>query len=131
MKQSRDIKSLLSALSRAFTRRKFPSDPAAFRSVFDRFKGVLENNNRALETITDMGEKLGGDYLFDIVYVRKAYASLKNDMEHSLRAFDALTQGAYEGLRKSFEHIDSLISRMADEALPAAGDPVLFFEEIP
>ncbi len=126
-----DIKSIVSSLSRTFSRRKFPSDPAAFRAIFDRFKGVLESNNRALETITDMGEKLGGDYLFDIVYVKKAYASLRNDMENSLRAFDALTQGRYERLREAFEHIDTLISSMVDEALPAAGAPVLFFEEIP
>ena len=67
MKQRALIQSLLSSLSRTFSRRKFPSDPAEFRAVFERFKSVLESNNRALETITDMGEKLGGDYLFDIV----------------------------------------------------------------
>ena len=131
MKNAVSIKSVLSSLSRTFSRRKFPSDPAEFRVVFDRFKSVLDSNNRALETITDMGEKLGGDYLFDIVYVKKAYSSLKNDMENSLGAFDALTQDRYPRLRKSFEHIDSLISRMVDEAPPAAGAPVLFFEEIP
>ncbi len=131
MKNAVSIKSVLSSLSRTFSRRKFPSDPAEFRAVFDRFKSVLESNNRALETITDMGEKLGGDYLFDIVYVKKAYASLKSDLENSLHAFDALTQDRYPRLHESFEHIDSLISRMVDEAPPAAGAPVLFFEEIP
>ena len=131
MKNAVSIKSVLSSLSRTFSRRKFPSDPAEFRAVFERFKSVLDSNNRALETITDMGEKLGGDYLFDIVYVKKAYASLKNDMANSLQAFDALTQDRYERLHESFEHIDSLISRMVDEAPPAAGAPVLFFEEIP
>ncbi|HET7319318.1 MAG TPA: PEP/pyruvate-binding domain-containing protein, partial [Nitrospirota bacterium] len=131
MKHPLDLKSIVSSLSRTFSRRKFPSDPAEFRAVFERFKSVLESNNRALETITDMGEKLGGDYLFDIVYVKKAYASLKNDMETSLHAFDELTQGRHERLRESFAHLDSLISSMVNETLPAAGAPVLFFEEIP
>lgn len=107
-----------------------PADPAAFRAVFDLFKNVLEGNNRALEGITDMGEKLGGDYLFDIVYVRKAYADLKRDMEYSLATFDKLTRGRHQKVRHVFEHIDSVITRVLSEApaLPAA--PALFLEEI-
>ena len=131
MKQSRDIKSMLLSLSRTFFRRKSPGNPEAFRALFDQFKKVLESNNRALETITDMGEKLGGDYLFDIVYVKKAYASLRSDLEQSLSAFDALTQNRHQRLHEAFDHISSLISRVVDEAPPAAGAPVLFFEDIP
>lgn len=125
------MKSALASLSRAFFRRKMPSDPAEFRAVFERFKSVLDSNNCALETITDMGEKLGGDYLFDIVYVKKAYSRLKEDMVNSLRSFDELTQDRYQRLHKSFEHIDSLIAHMIDDAPPPAGALVLFFEEIP
>ena len=131
MKNEAIIKSVFSSLSRIFSRRKVPSDPASFRAVFDRFRNVLDCNNRALETITDMGEKLGGDYLFDIVYVKKAYSSLKENMVNSLRSFDELTQDRYHRLHNTFEHIDSLIAHMVDEAPPAAGASVLFFEEIP
>jgi len=131
MKNEVLIKSVFSSLSRVFSRRKLPSDPASFRAVFDRFKSVLDSNNRALETITDMGEKLGGDYLFDIVYVRKAYAHLKEDMMSSLKNFDELTQDRYHRLHDVFEHIDSLIAHMVQEAPPTAGAPVLFFEDIP
>jgi pyruvate,water dikinase len=122
---------MLSSLSRTLSRRKAPGDAGSFRALFDRFKNVLDSNNRALETITDMGEKLGGDYLFDIVYVKKAYLRLKEDMVNSLRSFDELTQDRYPRLHEVFEHIDSLISHMMDEAPPTAGAPVLFYEEIP
>ncbi len=131
MKNGIIIKSFLSSLSRIVSRRKAPSDPASFRAVFDRFKNVLDSNNRALETITDMGEKLGGDYLFDIVYVKRAYTLLKEDMTNSLRSFDELTQGKYPRLHHIFEHIDSLITYVVDEAPPTGRAPVLFFEEIP
>jgi pyruvate, water dikinase len=131
MKNDVIIKSVLSSLSRIFSRRKLPSDAASFRAVFDRFKNVLDSNNRALETITDMGEKLGGDYLFDIVYVKKAYSQLKEDMMSSLHSFDELTQDRYPRLHEVFEHIDSLITHMVNEAPPTGGAPVLFFEEIP
>ncbi len=131
MKNVVTLKSVLTSLSRTFARRKAPSNPAEFRAVFERFKNVLESNNRALETITDMGEKLGGDYLFDIVYVRNAYSHLKEDMVNSLRSFDELTQDRYQRLHEVFKHIDSLITDMVDRASPTAASPVLFFEDIP
>jgi hypothetical protein len=48
----------------------------SFREVFDRFREVLDNNNRALEIIADMGEKLGGGYLFDVNYIKDTYSGL-------------------------------------------------------
>ncbi len=45
-------------------------DRESFELLFSRFRQVLDDNNRALEIITDMGDTLGGDYLFDIQYVR-------------------------------------------------------------
>jgi pyruvate, water dikinase len=131
MKQPAILKSVFTTLSRSFFRRKVPAGPAEFRALFDRFKSVLESNNKALETITDMGETLGGEYLFDIVYVKKAYTYLKSDMEHSLRIFRELTQNRYPLLDRVFAHIDTLISRMSEEAPSDAGKPVLLFEEIP
>ncbi len=131
MKQPVLLQSILTTLSRTFSRRRVPSDPAEFRALFDRFKSVLESNNKALETITDMGETLGGDYLFDIVYVKKAYSYLRRDMEQSLRIFSELTQNRYPLLDQVFAHIDSLILNMVDEAPRDAGNPVLFFDEIP
>lgn len=116
MKNEAIIKSVLSSLSRVLSRRKIPSDQASFRAVFDRFKNVLDSNNCALETITDMGEKLGGDYLFGIVYIKKAYSLLKKDMVNSLRSFNELTQDRYPRLHEVFEHIDSLITLMVDES---------------
>ena len=44
--------------------------------LFRRFRAVLESNNRSLEIITDIGETLSGDYLFDIQYVQRSYDDL-------------------------------------------------------
>ncbi len=125
------MKSVISTLSRTFSLRKKPGSPEEFRAVFDRFKQVLESNNRALEAIADMGEKLGGDYLFDANYLKKAYSRLKDDMAFSVRTFDELTQNRYPSLHDVFEYIDSIISRMFNAALPEPAAPVLFFDEIP
>jgi len=48
-------------------------DRESFELLFSRFRHVLDDKNKALEIITDMGDTLGGDYLFDIQYVRKSY----------------------------------------------------------
>ncbi len=71
MTKNASIRKTIDAVSRLLKRRKAPGTPEEFRALFDRFRKVLDSNNRALEIITDMGEKLGGDYLFDIVYVRR------------------------------------------------------------
>src|SRR5512144_1122565 len=131
MRQPALIRSVLSSLSRTFSRRTPPAGPAAFRVLFDNFKQVLESNNRALETITELGEKVGGDYLFDIVYVRNAYATLRQHMASSLQTFDALSRGRYPKLGETFSRIDSLIQQVIDDAPYAAVEPVLFLEEIP
>jgi len=131
MKRQVTLKSVLSSISRTFSRRKTPGSPEEFKALFDRFKNVLDRNNQVLETITDMGEKLGGDYLFDISYLNKTYAHMKQDMQSSLSTFDELTQGRYQRLHKVFAYIDSLITRMLDDAPPAPSSFVVRFDDIP
>ena len=71
----------------------------SFEQVFASFREVLDRNNRSLEIITDMGETLGGDYLFDIQYVRRSYAELYAAMGSSLESFTRLTQDRYPSSR--------------------------------
>jgi pyruvate,water dikinase len=125
------LQSMLASVANASAFRKYPKDPAEFKAVFDRFKKVLDGNNRALEAITDMGEKLGGDYLFDINYIKKAYSQLRNDLEHSIGNFDELTHNRYVRLHDVFGRIDSLIRQMVSDEPPSSREPVLFLEDIP
>jgi pyruvate,water dikinase len=98
--------------------------------LFRRFRDVLANNNRSLEIITDIGETLSGDYLFDIQYVRRSYADLSQSLERSLASFDLLTQGRYRGLDTVFRTIDGTIRRAIDEQAPATGGLVVLAEQI-
>lgn len=83
-----------------------------FELLFRRFRDVLESNNRAIEVITDMGEKLGGDYLFDIVYVGSAYSQLADALARSMHSFDLLTGSRYPELRGVYDRIDTQIREM-------------------
>lgn len=129
MKQPAFIQSALSSLKTAF-HRKGLKDPAEFRGLFDTFRNVLDSNNRTLETITDMGEKLGGDYLFDIVYVRNAYSRLKEDIKASLLLFNELTRDRYEGLDNRFREIDERIRHVIDETTPVFDALVVGYDKI-
>lgn len=101
-----------------------------FERMFRLFREVLDGNNRALEIITEMGEVLGGEYLFDAQYVKRARERLRASVSRSLDAFDELTGGRHGRLREVASSIDGMMGRVLDEAIPAGGELVLFPEEI-
>jgi pyruvate,water dikinase len=105
-------------------------DRESFELLFSRFRGVLDDNNRALEIITDMGDTLGGDYLFDIQYVRRSYADLRTAVGDAIRDFDVLTHGRYPRLREKFLNIDTVIRHVIEETVIAAKDLVVFYENV-
>jgi pyruvate, water dikinase len=57
-------------------RRKHHEEPS-LQSLFQTFRELLDYNNQALDLMADMGEKLGGDYLFDKHYVETVVAQLE------------------------------------------------------
>src|SRR5208337_1859570 len=77
--------------------------------MFDRFRQVLEYHNKAIEIIADMGDKLGGGYIFDITYIKGAYAVLYDTLSESLANFDVLTQNKYPRLKDALRFIDQEI----------------------
>jgi pyruvate,water dikinase len=59
-----------------------PRDNAAeIRGRLKSFQALLEGNTRVLELIADAGEKLGGEYVFDIQYLK----SLASDLEEAMQ----------------------------------------------
>ncbi|MBI1811990.1 MAG: hypothetical protein HYR78_08715, partial [Nitrospirae bacterium] len=102
-----------------------------FNVLFERFKDVLKNNTRALEIITDMGEKLSGDYLFDINYIKGAYSELTAAVKDSLQGFDMLTQNSYSQLHETFNRIDGQIRGALNGRIQSTDEMVIFYENIP
>ena len=96
---------------RSLVRRSFRGrSREEFENLFLRFRRIMESNTRSLEVITEMGDILGGDYLFDIQYVTRAHEGLASLIEESLGQFDELTGGEYPELLGRFQEIDSTIS---------------------
>lgn len=120
-------KALSSILARVF-RGTFSARHADLNAVFQSFKAVLASNNKALEIITDMGEKLGGDYIFDISYIMQSYSRLSSSVKTSIDRFDILTRGKYD-LKEVYGKIDSLVRR-AVYGESTFGEMVVPFEDI-
>ena len=102
-----------------------------FKDVFSRFRQVLDSNNRALEIMADLGDKLGGDYIFDINYVKSSYSELADTMFKSIYNLNALAQNKYLSLHQTFEGINSQISRIIRGKSPTDfREPILFYKDI-
>ena len=101
-----------------------------FKDVFKNFKEVLANNNQALEIIADFGEKLGGDYLFDVNYIKSAYSDLAGTVYSSLQNFDVLTRNRYPQLHVAFSRIDNHIKTLIYDVTPQRGEMVLPYKDI-
>lgn len=95
--------------------KKGRAEGLSFDIAFKYFREILNSNNIALEAISNMGEKLSGDYLFDINYVRKAYAQLSEALNNSLGIFRVLTENKYPVLTEIASRIDAMIKRMVYE----------------
>ncbi|MDA8418204.1 MAG: PEP-utilizing enzyme [Desulfobacteraceae bacterium] len=81
------------------------------KELFHLFQAVLATNNQALSIITDLGEKLSGNYIFDTKYLQEAHRELTGAIEASLANFTLLTGGQYQ-IAPAFTRINSLISFM-------------------
>jgi len=97
---------------------------------FRAFQAVLDGNNRTLEAMTEMGEKLGGDYLFDVNYTRSAYDVLFAAVSDSLRNFNLLTDQQYPQLKDILTRIDGLVQRMLTGSESLFQGQVVFYPEI-
>ena len=110
--------------------RRAASPQSPFHLLFEIFQQVLESNNRALEIITDMGEKLGGDYLFDIQYIKNAYSKLSAALTGSIRKFELLTRRKYPLLGDVYKRIDNQIRNTIYDLPLISGKRVIFYEDI-
>ena len=116
---------MLEGLKNKFFRKRLPRAEA-----FSLFKEVLEGHNKGLEMIAEMGEKLGGEFLFDVNYVRPAYTGLSAVVSACMGNFGLLTRGRYPELSDSFGRIDARVRAAIDEVETVSGRHIIYHENI-
>ena len=94
-----------------------PRPPLPFSVLFKKFKSILDRNNRILELMADMGDKLGGDYVFDRQYITDVCEKIGDSVFKLISDLSILSQTDNVDLFLVFERIQHEI----DEEL--AGRP--------
>ncbi|VTR70028.1 Pyruvate phosphate dikinase PEP/pyruvate-binding protein [Desulfosarcina cetonica] len=82
---------------RMFMRRQ-PRESVSFVALFQTFKHILTLNNQILESIADMGDKLGGDYVFDRQYIRASSRQVGLLVDELIYHFNILAPQKYRSL---------------------------------
>ncbi|MFZ5775240.1 MAG: PEP/pyruvate-binding domain-containing protein [Thermodesulfobacteriota bacterium] len=98
--------------------------------VFSQFREVLKANNRALEIIADMGEKLSGDYLFDQRYLESSVEEMIDAMRHSIEAINVLTEERWLSLHAVYADLAARLRAIATGRDDRDGPPLIWLSEI-
>lgn len=109
----RGVRDLLGIFRRAKKKAEIleipPSDRELFKERYHCFQTLLSGNNTVLEMMADMEEKLSGDYIFDMSYLRSACNDMVEKVRNIIENLDKLSNGKYPGLYDAFRRINSVM----------------------
>jgi pyruvate, water dikinase len=80
-------------------------DPVNFPQVFEQFQTLLQNHQRAMELIADLGEKSGGDYIFDRKYLSDAIEELQDLLLHMVKGLNLIASNRYAELYSTLNNV--------------------------
>ncbi|WP_243360207.1 PEP/pyruvate-binding domain-containing protein [Fundidesulfovibrio terrae] len=105
--------------------------PVPFSVLFKKFKSILERNNSILELIGDMGDKLGGDYVFDRQYIFDSCERLGDQVFKLVSDLSLLCQRKNVSLFTAFERVQHQIrEELAGRRALSRSDHILPLAEL-
>lgn len=108
-----------------------PKAPVPFTVLFKKFKSILERNNRILELMSDMGDKLGGEYIFDRQYIVDICENLNDNVFKLISDLCILNQRKNLALIIAFERIQHQVQEeLAGRHSFPMVKPVMLLDEI-
>ncbi|HZD05676.1 MAG TPA: PEP/pyruvate-binding domain-containing protein, partial [Longimicrobiales bacterium] len=99
----------LAPAMRALFGRRRNATVEELRETLDRFRDLVEHNDRVLELIADAGEKLGGEYVFDSKYLHDLAAELREATHAVVTNLNAISGDRYPELLDALSEIDGAI----------------------
>ncbi|KPJ63831.1 MAG: hypothetical protein AMJ45_06850 [Syntrophobacter sp. DG_60] len=113
------------------TQKKPPRPRVSFKERYRCFQNLLSENNAVLEIMADMEEKLSGEYLFDMQYVRSNCEKLAHKVKIIIDNLNKISHEKYKELYDLFEKINSEIEAIVNKKrkIPVS-DFVIPFENI-
>ncbi len=77
----------------------------SFVVLFNTFRAILSQNNRILELMADMGDKLSGEYVFDKQYIVSACEEISDQVYKLIYNLNVIGDHKYLELYEAFERI--------------------------
>ncbi|MDA8403741.1 MAG: PEP-utilizing enzyme [Desulfobacteraceae bacterium] len=122
---------LLSIAAARMGFRKQTEQPVSFALVFETFQKTLTLNNRILALIAGMGDKLGGDYVFDNQYIQSECAEAALLTHELIVSLNTLAPQKYLSLFDTFQTIsDAIKEELAGRPVIPKTDAVMPYSRI-
>jgi len=99
------MKNLIKDILSKFKKKKRIS----FTELFDHFQQLIRENNTSLEIISDMGEKLSGEYIFDKHFIESRAMALASSIYKMIYHLESMAPGKYIKLIPVYTKIRSEI----------------------
>jgi pyruvate, water dikinase len=84
---------------------KPPQELVAFPEIFERFQGLLQDHQKVMEIIADLGEKSGGDYVFDRKYLIDSVGELHTLLLRLVKGLNLISGNRYVELYATLDRI--------------------------
>lgn len=102
-----------------------------FISLFSVFQEILELNNKSLDLMADMGNKLSGDYIFDRQYILTGCREMADLMSKLIYNLNLIAPKKYQLLDDAFRKInDEIKEELAGKLVIPETDHVMPYEII-
>ncbi|GAQ93853.1 pyruvate, water dikinase [Thermodesulfovibrio aggregans] len=85
---------------------------ALLKEKYSYFQKVLNENNHVLSIMADLEEKLSGEYLFDMHYIKTSVTAISDGVRDIIENLNALSEGKYKALEKVYSEIKEKIEKI-------------------
>ena len=117
------------SIKRLFPRKR---EKIAFQQVFEQFQILLQNHQDAMELIADLGEKSGGDYIFDRKYLVDSISELQDLLLRMVKGLNLISSERYYELYSTLDRVFFPIDMELRGRLALSNAPyVISLTEIP
>jgi len=86
----------------------------ALKAKYQAFQRLLTTNNQVLELMADMEEKLSGEYLFDMHYIKTNVRLLGHGVLKIIESLNTLSKDKYTEFYKTHDNINSKIEKILE-----------------
>ncbi len=102
-----------------------------FSVLFAKFQQILQGNNTVLEIIAQMEDKLGGEYVFDMNYIRSSCQTLSETIYKIIYALNILSNNRYPELFSRHETVQFDIAEIIEGKTSTTSDRLVIpFDEV-